>query len=473
MSDSVSVVQVGLDGRPAGIRRGELSANSLDEILGPPGDDPAKYYSLRIVALHYEDPQAQNRNRSSKDELSTARKTREADEVGAIIWLAENLGVSPCFFDGALSYSNSTVLELPPPPPPIEAPRSMPMLESEPADPEKEMQPVEFPSRHWTEALRPEDNSLNGVYITQVTGTWSVVWFSHRLDTDLSTYVIHNSGPEATGNLLRYLFSRDRMPKIPLLAIDSLICNEEKLYREYTTRLEKTWVSLQRLEALRSGSLNQTGEEGVEDLEKAYISVYEMDSAFGNKARVLSLLRQVTNTRVKLAISRAETQWMSVPDATQTLLDNMERTVQARQAVIRDSLTTLSTLMNLKLATTSSQLAADARKDSSSMTTIALLTMFFLPGSFVASLFSTQFARDYQPGDSTSKPNLFHPTAWIYGTIVGVVTLAVFAVWASFHITGLSCWRRMKRKLGGGSSGSKKGEKQSQLPIQYRGMNSV
>lgn len=40
--------------------------------------------------------------------------------------------------------------------------------------------------------------------------------------------------------------------------------------------------------------------------------------------------------------------------------------------------------VNIELATTSALIAKETKKDGSSMKTIAVLTMFFLPGTFLA-----------------------------------------------------------------------------------------
>ncbi|CAG8950595.1 hypothetical protein HYFRA_00002804 [Hymenoscyphus fraxineus] len=72
------------------------------------------------------------------------------------------------------------------------------------------------------------------------------------------------------------------------------------------------------------------------------------------------------------------------------------------------------------------QSIADATlRDSSSMKTIALLTMVFLPGTFICSFFSmTMFNWNSQPGEP-----LVSPYIWAYFVAMVPLTLLVIAIW--------------------------------------------
>lgn len=73
------------------------------------------------------------------------------------------------------------------------------------------------------------------------------------------------------------------------------------------------------------------------------------------------------------------------------------------------------------------ELAEQASRDSASMMTIAALTMFFLPATFVSSLFSMGFfAFDNDGALRTSKK------VWIYPVIVVPLTAFVFVVWSTW-----------------------------------------
>ncbi|KAF9638455.1 hypothetical protein BFW01_g9352 [Lasiodiplodia theobromae] len=74
--------------------------------------------------------------------------------------------------------------------------------------------------------------------------------------------------------------------------------------------------------------------------------------------------------------------------------------------------------VNHQMARDSARLASAAKRDSSSMKTIAILTTVFLPGTFVSALFSTPLVE--------SDPSQF----WIYWAITVPLTGLVMGLWA-------------------------------------------
>ena len=83
--------------------------------------------------------------------------------------------------------------------------------------------------------------------------------------------------------------------------------------------------------------------------------------------------------------------------------------------------------INIEVAKASKELAEAARKDSSSMKTVAVLTMAFLPATFLAALFSVPSL-----GWDEHKPEKFT----IYWVCVIPVTIVTFALWAGFTQRG-------------------------------------
>ncbi|KAK0658358.1 hypothetical protein DIS24_g4751 [Lasiodiplodia hormozganensis] len=75
---------------------------------------------------------------------------------------------------------------------------------------------------------------------------------------------------------------------------------------------------------------------------------------------------------------------------------------------------------NHQMARDSARLASAAKRDSSSMKTIAILTTVFLPGTFVSALFSTPLVE--------SDPSQF----WVYWAITIPLTGLVMGMWASW-----------------------------------------
>ncbi|ROT34868.1 hypothetical protein SODALDRAFT_329068 [Sodiomyces alkalinus F11] len=79
-------------------------------------------------------------------------------------------------------------------------------------------------------------------------------------------------------------------------------------------------------------------------------------------------------------------------------------------------------MMTHEDATLNTELAAAARKDSSAMKSIAMMTMFFLPGTFFAAVFSMP-----------SLPSEAEEHFWIFWVCAVASTLVVFVVWRYHH----------------------------------------
>ena len=83
-----------------------------------------------------------------------------------------------------------------------------------------------------------------------------------------------------------------------------------------------------------------------------------------------------------------------------------------------------------EIARDSRLLALAAQRDSSSMKSLAVVTMFFLPGTFVSSLFSIPLF-DWDTSDPTQKyrREYWVPIISLYATTTLPLTLLTFAVW--------------------------------------------
>lgn len=127
------------------------------------------------------------------------------------------------------------------------------------------------------------------------------------------------------------------------------------------------------------------------------------------------------------------------------LLSNMEHTymmgamkerMEAQQTVLFNLIAQADSLINVSLAQDSREMAVSSKQDSSAMKIIALLTTFFLPGTFIASFFA-------MPLFNWSEPEL-HQVAnshfWVYWAVTGPLTLVTmagviaWAVWNSRRI---------------------------------------
>ncbi|KAL4950666.1 hypothetical protein BDW69DRAFT_187160 [Aspergillus filifer] len=83
----------------------------------------------------------------------------------------------------------------------------------------------------------------------------------------------------------------------------------------------------------------------------------------------------------------------------------------------------------------SARLAATAGRDSTSMKILAFITTIFLPGSFVATLFSMEMFTWEAPGSNADGASV-SPSFWIYWAVAApltAVTLSGWALWWSFE----------------------------------------
>ena len=86
------------------------------------------------------------------------------------------------------------------------------------------------------------------------------------------------------------------------------------------------------------------------------------------------------------------------------------------------------------IAYQSKLIAERTQKDSTAMVTMAVLTIFFLPSTFIAALFSTVFFDI----DSTGSSLTVHKGLWIYVIVAVILTVVVMAVWIWLYKSGLT-----------------------------------
>ena len=119
----------------------------------------------------------------------------------------------------------------------------------------------------------------------------------------------------------------------------------------------------------------------------------------------------------------------------------LQRSIVTYQDRMSNQLTTILSLISqqdqnvgIKIAEASKTIALEAKMDSSSMKTIAGVTMCFLPGTFVASIFAMPMFDWRAPFGSVVSDRL-----WIYFVVTIPLTLATCAVWW--------LWLRFKEKV--------------------------
>jgi hypothetical protein len=84
--------------------------------------------------------------------------------------------------------------------------------------------------------------------------------------------------------------------------------------------------------------------------------------------------------------------------------------------------------ISIEISKASSIIALESRRDSSAMKTLAAVTMVFLPGTFVASIFAMPFF-DFGNSDGLRMVN---PRFWIYWVVTVPLTFFTFAIWLAW-----------------------------------------
>jgi len=90
--------------------------------------------------------------------------------------------------------------------------------------------------------------------------------------------------------------------------------------------------------------------------------------------------------------------------------------------------------INKRIAEESKNIASETRRDSESMKTIAVLTMVFLPGTFVSAVLGMNVF------DSTTGNFVVDPKWWLFPAITIPLTLLVIGCWFGWIL-----WKRQKR----------------------------
>ncbi|KAL4998899.1 hypothetical protein BDV10DRAFT_165999 [Aspergillus recurvatus] len=86
--------------------------------------------------------------------------------------------------------------------------------------------------------------------------------------------------------------------------------------------------------------------------------------------------------------------------------------------------------INLAFNLVSQSFGRDARTDSNMMKTVAVVSMVYLPGTFVSGLFGTNFfSFQADPGNTWLMANEF----WLYWAVTLPLTLATVVIWAIWH----------------------------------------
>ncbi|KAK2772739.1 hypothetical protein CKAH01_13823 [Colletotrichum kahawae] len=149
-------------------------------------------------------------------------------------------------------------------------------------------------------------------------------------------------------------------------------------------------------DAMQSFWANIPSDEKTEDMKRLHFSLQDRLSL--QRARLVGL-----DSYTSVSIERLDIQRSMVSFITAEIAQNDSK-------------------LNLKIAGDQRQLANDSKSDSKAMKALSLLGATFLPGTFLASIFSMTFF-DFQQGSSLS------PKIWIYFAFTIPLTVRVVLGW--------------------------------------------
>ncbi|KAJ3515356.1 hypothetical protein NLJ89_g1806 [Agrocybe chaxingu] len=264
--------------------------------------------------------------------------------------------------------------------------------------------------------------SLDGVYhFSSGKDPATTVWFSHSLvEYQSSTYIMHKFPEDTKKSLLACAGSLLRPLAVDMILAECVLLRWEKDWERYVTsskiilqgHLNDFQDTMQHLanvlQRRRSFLASGSGrlERWPDALNDNDPNDTDLDDSVGESLEFLQSRSDFIKRWVSIHRERVGIQI--------NLFFNLANQLDSRT--------------NLDIARLTSKISVSAQRDSSAMKTIAIVTMFFLPGTFVSSLFSMVFF-DTQP-DSSGRPLLLVGSQiWIYFVTTVVLTLLVLSVW--------------------------------------------
>ncbi|KAI1441746.1 hypothetical protein F5Y02DRAFT_398487 [Annulohypoxylon stygium] len=122
--------------------------------------------------------------------------------------------------------------------------------------------------------------------------------------------------------------------------------------------------------------------------------------------------------------------------ACQEYLEYLKERAERVSTVLFALLTHEDSAIHAELADASRKIAEASKRDSSSMKTVAIMTMAFLPATFFAALFSV-------PSLDWHADSVIQPGFWVYWAFTLPATAFVFALWLLFDYTATGRGARM------------------------------
>ncbi|KAJ3515320.1 hypothetical protein NLJ89_g1831 [Agrocybe chaxingu] len=274
------------------------------------------------------------------------------------------------------------------------------------------------------------------------------VWFSHSvLKPKQSTYIIYNCSPMAK----QLLFTCAETQECSLLrpfAVEAFM--QEDYLEKWTNRLSELRPKLIYYESELSVSAFTPlqNARAVEELHNLSQHLHVARDNFIDLKKKLQFFVEARERFLELSkphFTVARQDVTTISDSF-SLIDsrgdhglrwaaNYNERTSIRINLCFNLATQADSRTNLDIARLTGRISVSAQRDNASMITIAAVTMFFLPGSFVSALFSMVFFNSENKEDG-QVALLVSPQWWLFPAIAIPLTVIVFLVWV--------VWRRRR-----------------------------
>ncbi|KAI1459729.1 hypothetical protein F4805DRAFT_51584 [Annulohypoxylon moriforme] len=320
-----------------------------------------------------------------------------------------------------------------------------------------------FPSSNASFSPDPEELEMKGNRIetadidTYYVGTsnFVLIWtFDRRRRNTHALWILrqqhgisNQSAPAAWFvNILRRHQSHIHSPSLlAYVAALSVCCtfDGEISYRAHVVRL----IERQTGYSTHSSSIEER--IGMESLTVSIKEVGEVLNHIANKVRHFRLVEGILDFIVENAVLEIDSEGRvgeenstrklveAIPllrkrmHASQEYLKYLKERAERLSTVLFALLTHEDSAIHAELADASRKIAEASKRDSSSMKTVAIMTMAFLPATFFAALFSVP-SLDWHGDDSVIQPKF-----WIYWAFTLPATALVFGLWILLDHTAI------------------------------------
>ena len=216
------------------------------------------------------------------------------------------------------------------------------------------------------------------------------IWFTHDVTTETTTYIMFNCPSEARNIILTHVLCGHSQKMIRLGAIDATIANsgdadlkdkalrhrrvllDYEKARDMNVYADQYFNTFQKLHDL-SQAMHVLQENLMDQYE---VIAFVLDFQRRNISNALIISHGSAAESLEFLLNRNQRwrRWVSSYNTRVKIRIDLAFNVASQN----DNRT------NLKIANASAKIAQETRKDSSSMITLAALTMLFLPGTFVS-----------------------------------------------------------------------------------------